>query len=131
METRAQLSLFDDVQNLRSALAGGDVLLKWDQFRDLTLGQLHSAVAECSPEAHEGATNLFVPFGGMAGPETERAYLQLCRGVRSYAAGEGPAPDWAPFFAALKREFQSQLVTDETPLRTLAGLFWEAHTAPD
>jgi len=101
------------------------------QLRYLTLGQLQSAVTDCSPEVHEGATNLFVGFGGMTSEETGRAYPRLCEQIRRYKKGEGPAPDWAPFFTALKRENLSQPVTDETSIYTLAELYWEAHTAQD
>jgi hypothetical protein len=101
------------------------------QLRYLTLGQLQFAVTDCSPEVHEGATNLFVGFGGMTSEETGRAYPRLCEQIRRYKKGEGPAPDWAPFFTALKRETLSQPVTDETSIYTLAELYWEAHTAQD
>jgi hypothetical protein len=126
-----QLTLFDDLQDLRSAIAGVDLLKDIGQLRYITLGQLHSVVIDCSAEVHEGATNLFVGFGGMTSEETGLAYPRLCQQIRRYKKGEGPAPDWAPFFTALKRENLSQPVTNETSIYTLAELYWESHTRQD
>jgi hypothetical protein len=63
--------------------------------------------------------------------ETGLARARLAEQIRRYKEGEGPAPDWTPFFAALKQENLSQPVSDETSLYTLYELLWESHTRQD
>jgi hypothetical protein len=126
-----QLALFNDPQSLHSALAGVRLFQDLSHLIHITLGQLQSALTDCPAEVHEGATNLFVGLGGLTGWETGRAYARLCEQIHSYAEGKGPAPDWSPFFDALKDEDLSQRVTDETSLYTLYELCWEAHTKQD
>ena|ERR1700749_3802033 len=128
-QSDGQLSLFDNLQNLHSAIAGVDLIKDIGPLRYITLGQLQSVVTNCSAEVHKGATNLFAGFGGMTSGETGRAYARLCEQIRRYKEEAGPAPDWAPFFTALKQEELSRPVTDNTSIYTLAGLYWEAHTA--
>jgi hypothetical protein len=133
-QNNEQFALFDNLQSLRSALAGIDLCyLRQDisRFNRLTLGQLQSAVADCPPEVHKGTSYLFVGLGGLTDAETGRAYARLAEQIRRYEEGEGSAPDWTPFFAAIKREELSQPVSDETSLYTLFELYWEAHTRQD
>lgn len=130
-QDNGQLALFDDPQSLHPALAGVRLFQDLSHLIHITLGQLQSALTDCPAEVHEGATNLFVGLGGLTGWETGRAYARLCEQIHSHAEGGGSAPDWSPFFAALKDEDLSERVTNGTSLYTLYELCWEAHTRQD
>jgi hypothetical protein len=107
------------------------VRLNWAQLGHLTLGQAEQILREGSSYTHEGFLQLFVTLAGLASAETARSFSLIADEVRGRAADEGSTPDWAPFFAALRRERTTRAITEETTLRALSELLWEIHTAQD
>lgn len=114
-------------QNSRLALIDGKVTLAYHQLDHLTLRQIRAILQDASAETQLTLVNYFSGLTELANTDARQALAHLARQVRD-APRRKLTSEWDHLIASIKRERNvASAITDETTLKRVAELLWEAH----